>query len=114
MSVLAFKEYVDSHRMTKTKPSSTFLKTTCTKLLDIRTNLISLGIGTNDHDPDSMAKKEAMKHLKPVTWGKLTKERPIDSDDLIEAISQIKCLRITLSQETWTDYLQGRRGRSFP
>ena len=58
--------------MTRTKPSSTFLKTTGTKLLNIRTSLISLRIGTNDHDPDSMAKKEAIKHLKPVTWGKLT------------------------------------------
>ena len=43
-----------------------------------------------------MAKKEAMKHLKPVSWGKLTKERPIDSDELIEAIAQIK---------TFEDYL---------
>ena len=105
MSVLAFEEYVNSLRMTKTKPSSSFLKTNCTKLLDIRTNLISLRIGTNDHDPDSMAKKEAMKHLKPVSRGKLTKERPIDPDELIKAIAQIK---------TFEDYPHRARARGDP
>ena len=99
--------------MTKTKPSSTFLKTTCTKLLDIRTSLISLRIGTNDHDPDSMAKKEAIKHLKPVTWGKLTEERPINSDELVEAIAQIKTFENSLITRNINQLFARRTGKEF-
>ena len=87
MSVLTFQDYVISHRTTKTKPSPTFLKNTCAKLLEIRTNLISLKTGMDDYDPDLMAKEEATKHLKPVSWGKLTEEELIDPDKLIRAIA---------------------------
>jgi hypothetical protein len=55
-----------------------------------------------------MANEEATKHLKPVSWGKLTKEEPIDPDELIRAIAQIKTFEDYLATKN-TDLLFARK-----
>jgi hypothetical protein len=92
LNILKLKKYVKAHRIMKKEPSPSELNSACTNILNLRRELISYHLESDDYEPGVITMKRSIKNLKIAITQKNWVAKAYKLEDLYSTICHIDSL----------------------